>query len=62
MNYEQAKGLKIGQDVVVTMDDGHKRVFQVRSKAWRLGDGTPVIKIGGVVGCYSLERVREVVK
>ncbi len=62
MTYEQAKALKVGESVAVKLDDGHKKVFQTCSKAWRLGDGTPVIKISGVIGCYSLERLIEVVK
>ncbi len=62
MNYEQARVLEVGQSVVVELDDGYERLCQTRSKAWRLGDGTPVIKLSGIVGCYSVERLREVVK
>lgn len=47
----------IGQQIFVKKDNGHKMISKTRSKAWLLSDGTPVIKIKGIRGCYALERI-----
>ena len=50
----------IGSAVDVTADDGSKVRRVTESMPWALGDGTPVIKVSGIVGCYLLTRVRAI--
>lgn len=49
-----------GSDVYVTEDDGSTTFTQTRSKAWQLGDGTPVVKVVGKSGGYLLTRVKPI--
>lgn len=49
---------QVGQPVTVTLDNGREMQTSTRSIAWDLGDGTPVIKLHGVIGGYDLSRVK----
>jgi hypothetical protein len=46
-----------GTPVALTNDDGALEDTITRSKAWCLGDGTPVVAVEGRAGGYLLERV-----
>lgn len=46
----------VGTRVLVLWDNGAQSETVTRSEAWQLGDGSPVVMIQGVVGCYALER------
>jgi hypothetical protein len=46
-----------GTPVVVTLDDGSTEQTATRSRAWRLGNGTPVVSVEGRAGGYLLWRV-----
>ena len=48
----------IGTSVVVTKDLGEKTNTKTRSDAQYLPNGTAVIWLEGISGCYLLERVR----
>lgn len=48
---------KIGQTVVVKMDDGKLYAKKVKYEPWQLGDGTWVIGLEGISGGYALNRV-----
>ena len=47
-----------GQLVEVTLDNGSIKETYTTSAAWVLGGQTPVVKLNGMSGCYSLTRVR----
>ncbi len=47
----------VGQPISLIEDDGSLTFTQTRSEAWELGDGTPVIKVTGRTGGYSLKRI-----
>lgn len=55
---------QIGEEVIVTKDDGKDVTTKTRSSAYMLGASgeysghTAVIMLDGISGCYSLERVR----
>lgn len=46
-----------GTPVEVTLDDESQWKTKTRSKAWALGDGTPVVMLEGKTGGYLLSRV-----
>jgi hypothetical protein len=48
----------VGTEVVVTRDDGTELRTATRSEAWTLGGGQAVVKVAGISGGYSLDRVR----
>jgi hypothetical protein len=48
---------KPGQPVIVRKDDGSDLHTRTRSVAWDLC-GTPVVKVEGIAGGYSLRRIR----
>lgn len=48
----------VGISVVVTRDDGAKKVTKTTSAAWLLGGHTAVILLEGISGAYSLARVK----
>lgn len=50
----------VGTAVVVTKDHGEQFPTRTRSLPYLLGDGSPVIMVEGITGCYALERVRQV--
>lgn len=51
----------IGDTVIYIEDNGFTRTrTKLRSKAWALGDGTPVVKIEGKTGGVSLTRIRNI--
>ncbi len=47
-----------GTPVILTDDSGIGYQTTTKSEAWELGDGTPVVKLEGVVGGYALFRVK----
>lgn len=49
-----------GTEVIYTDDTGKERASVTASKAWVLGDRTPVLLLRGhgLRGCYLLDRVR----
>jgi len=47
---------RIGQAVLVLLDDGSFRKSITRSDAW-IASGQPLVQVEGIVGGYSLERV-----
>lgn len=51
-----------GTAVTVAKDDGRIQRTVTLSEAWLLGGHTAVIKLHGISGCYSLERVKPVVE
>lgn len=51
----------IGTVVEVTLDDGSIKETKTASEAWVIGGHTAVIKLEGIVGGYSLSRVRPIV-
>jgi hypothetical protein len=48
---------KIGQVIIVKMDNGKLYSKKVKYEPWQLGDGTWVIGLEGVNGGYSLDRI-----
>lgn len=46
-----------GSPCYVRYDDGSEHTHHTRSIAWLLGDGTAVVKVDGLSGGYSLDRV-----
>ncbi len=46
-----------GTDVFLVADCGDVVITRTRSEAWALGDGTPVVKVCGWAGGYSLDRL-----
>jgi len=57
VTYEQL-ALDVGDIVRVTRDDGREEFRVVKGRPSRLGDGTWVIWIKGIGGCYALCRVQ----
>jgi hypothetical protein len=52
----------VGTAVEVHRDQGNDTVrTKTTSRAWLLGDGTPVVMVEATHGCYSLERVTPIV-
>lgn len=49
--------IQIGHAVKVKLDDGTLQDTVTESEAWLLGGHTAVIKLRGISGGYSLERV-----
>ncbi|MCR4319755.1 MAG: hypothetical protein NUV74_05390 [Candidatus Brocadiaceae bacterium] len=49
---------EIGYPVLVKKDDGSVVQTKTRSEAWELGHGQAVIKLEGISGGYSLDRVQ----
>lgn len=47
-----------GDRVIVLMDDGELKEFDVKYPPWQLGHGAWVIGLVGRSGGYSLERVQ----
>jgi hypothetical protein len=43
--------------VALLEDDGSITDTKTRSEAWALGDGSPVVKVDGKAGGYSLWRI-----
>lgn len=54
---EQRKMLRVGDVVVVRLDDGSEVTTTVRMEPWQLGHGTWAIGLKGISGGYSLARV-----
>jgi hypothetical protein len=54
---DRAKRWPIGQPVTVTKDDGTRVETLTRSEPWTLANGTWVILLDGISGCYALARV-----
>jgi hypothetical protein len=50
----------VGQAVMVTRSSGHKSITRTCSPATVWWDDTPVVFVGCVPGCYSLDRVKAV--
>lgn len=48
---------QINDSVWYQQDDGTMLAAQLRSKAWALGDGTPVVEILGRPGGVHIERI-----
>jgi hypothetical protein len=59
---EEWKGVPAGTPVIVTKDGGEEVQTKTRSGPWLLGDVIAVIKLEGISGAYSLERVRKLTK
>ena len=51
------KKYKIGQTVIVKLDDGSLCSKKVKYEPWQLGDGTWVIGLEGIAGGYELDRI-----
>lgn len=51
---------KVGQAVIVVMDDGEERETKTRSIAFNLQGGHPAIMLEGIAGGYALHRIRAV--
>jgi len=49
---------RVGTGVTVTMDDGMKLSTYTTSPAWLMGGHSAVIKVNGISGGYSLDRVQ----
>jgi len=59
---EAQKNLKVGDEVLVTRDDGKVERRVVKYEPWTLGDGTWVVGIKGISGGYALCRVQPIPK
>ncbi|HEX9005428.1 MAG TPA: hypothetical protein VGB07_36310 [Blastocatellia bacterium] len=55
------KKFRIGSLVNYHAIIGQKRCqrVRVRSKAWKLSDGTAVVKVSGIAGCVALEAISQ---
>lgn len=54
--------LKVGDKVLVRMDDGNLKEFVVKYDPWQLGHGEWVVGLKGIAGGYLLSRVVSVVE
>jgi len=52
----------VGTNVQVLLDDGQTLHTLTRSVAWEIGYGNAHVKVEGITGGYSLNRVRVLVK
>lgn len=50
--------MPLGTSVILVNDFGAEYLTVTRSEAWLLGDNTPVVKVVGRLGGYSLMRIR----
>lgn len=48
---------QVGESVIYVEDDSSKTPTKLRSKAWVLGSGSPVVKVDGKVGGVSIHRI-----
>jgi hypothetical protein len=55
----QRAALNAGDRVIVRLDGGEEREFEVKYPPWVLGDGTAVVGLVGIAGGYRLSRVME---
>lgn len=51
----------VGSPCLVRHDDGIEREHHTTSPAWMLGSGHAAVKLSGISGGYSLDRVRMLV-
>lgn len=49
-----------GTEVNLTEEGGNSTRTRTRSRAWQLGDGTPVVQVDGRSGGFRLTRIRPV--
>jgi hypothetical protein len=56
------EALKPGTIVLVRMDDGQEKEFEVKYAPWQLGHGTWVVGLRGIVGGYALDRVVKILR
>lgn len=47
----------VGQSVHLMLDDGGFLPTYLESEAWELADGTPVAKVAGKRGGWSIDRI-----
>lgn len=52
--------LRVGDSVVVNLDNGTAKITTVVCDPWQLGHGDWVIKLAGISGGYDLERVKKI--
>ena len=60
MTESERQQLRPGQIVMVKLDDGSVREFEVRCAPWQPGYGEWLIGLVGIGGEYSLRRVQSV--
>jgi len=58
----QLQDLNCGDVVLVRDDQGNEAEYEVGSKPWQLGHGAWVVKLKGISGVYSLDRVVKIVR
>jgi hypothetical protein len=51
------RAVPVGSACIRVDDLGKQHETKTRSKAWTLGDGSPVVKVEGIAGGYRLERI-----
>jgi len=59
MTDQERAALQPGDRVIVRLDHGEQRQFEVKYSPWVLGDGTAVVGLVGIAGGYRLSRVVE---
>lgn len=61
LTVEQKRALRVGDRVVVRMDDGTDQAWAVRCEPWQLGHGIWVVGLDGISGGYALGRVTGII-
>lgn len=62
MDDEERRKLKVGEWVMVRMDDGTVVPKRVRLEPWELAHGHWVIGLSGISGGYKLSRVESLME